>query len=384
MNLPDNVKRIISVLESAGHEAFIVGGCVRDIIRGTEPKDWDIAASALPAEVKELFPRTFDTGIKHGTVTVLFGKERYEVTTYRVDGEYLDSRRPETVIFAGKIEEDLGRRDFTVNAVAYNPSRGFVDPFGGRGDIEKRIIKCAGDAENRFGEDALRMLRAVRFAAQLGFSVDTAAVQAITKLKQNLEKISAERIREELFKLICGAYPDALKLLETTGLLYYTLRNRDYRGDLNEVIRQLKEAPNDEDVRLVLFFHNEPHDVLRDLRCSNKEIDTVTQYIKFLPARLSSRYEIKKVLNEMPADNFQKLLTLKEIINGEAVSRIREEARDIEKNECYTLSGLAVNGDDLAAAGIPEGRITGETLARLLDEVMRDPSKNTKEKLLRE
>jgi tRNA nucleotidyltransferase (CCA-adding enzyme) len=383
MNIPKNVKLIISTLESSGHEAFIVGGCVRDIIRGVTPKDWDIATSALPKQVKALFLRTFDTGIKHGTITVLFGKENYEVTTYRIDGVYLDSRRPETVAFTSKIEEDLSRRDFTINAIAFNPVRGFVDPFDGRGDITKRITKCVGDSENRFGEDALRMLRAVRFAAQLGFCVDSAAIRAIEKLKQNLEKISAERIREELCKLLCGEFPDALRLLESTGLMYYTLRNREFCGDLDAVISQLSAVPPDDAMRLALFLPHEPENILHDLRFSNKEIHTVTQYVKFLPAQISTRYEIKKILYEMPLENFEKLLTLKEVARGESMTKIREEVQDIiAKNECFTLRDLAVNGNDLASAGIPKGKLMGETLARLLDEVMRDPSLNSKEKLL--
>ena len=195
MNLPVNVMQIISALELAGHEAFIVGGCVRDAARGVEPTDWDIATSALPERVKALFSRTFDTGIAHGTVTVLQDGQPFEVTTYRIDGEYLDARRPETVTFASEIEEDLSRRDFTINAVAYNPRRGFVDPFDGRGDISRGLIKCVGDAKKRFGEDALRMLRAVRFSAVLDFRVDDDAIFAISALRKNLANISAERIR---------------------------------------------------------------------------------------------------------------------------------------------------------------------------------------------
>ncbi|MCL2048830.1 MAG: CCA tRNA nucleotidyltransferase [Defluviitaleaceae bacterium] len=383
MHIPPNVKKIISTLEAAGHEAFIVGGCVRDIIRGVTPKDWDIATSALPEQIKRLFRRTADTGIKHGTVTVLCERQRYEVTTYRVDGEYLDSRRPEAVTFSSKIEEDLSRRDFTINAIAYN-SR-FVDPFDGRGDIEKRLIKCVGVPENRFKEDALRMLRAIRFVSQLGFTLDTDAVNAIKELRASLQKISAERIREELCKLLCGTFPqEALGLLEETGLMCYVLLGRQYAGDLTALGERLLAVTPDAQMRLALFLYERPDckEILRDLRSSNIEINNVLQYIRFLPIRISSRYEIKKALNEMPYERFQKLLELKEAVSGESAASILQEARDIlEKNECFTLRGLAVNGDDLAAAGVPRGKIMGEVLARLLDLVMREPLQNTKENL---
>ena len=380
--IPRNVKKIIAALEAAGHEAFVVGGCVRDVLRGVAPKDWDIATSALPEQTKKLFARTIDTGIKHGTVTVVFSREKFEVTTYRIDGEYRDSRRPDSVIFANKIEEDLSRRDFTINAIAYNMF--YVDPFDGRGDIEKKIIKCVGDPEHRFDEDALRMLRAVRFSAQLGFSVDAAALRAIEKLKKNLEKISAERIREELLKLLNGDFPCALKLLAETGLLFFVLRNREFRGDLDEIISQLAAVPRDEIIRLVLFLRREDYEkILHDLRSSNHEISTVSKLIKFLPEKIVTRYEIKKILNEMSFENFEKLLTLKEITQNESFAHVRDEARDIlQKNECFLLRDLAVNGDDLARAGVPRGKIMGETLARLLDAVMRDPSLNSKERLL--
>ncbi|MCL2198640.1 MAG: CCA tRNA nucleotidyltransferase [Defluviitaleaceae bacterium] len=384
MQLPKNVQKIITTLEAAGHEAFIVGGCVRDIIRGVTPKDWDIATSAVPSEAKALFPRSVDTGIKHGTITVLFGNEHYEVTTYRIDGEYLDNRRPQAVIFTTKIEEDLSRRDFTVNAIAYNPNRGFVDPFDGQGDIKCDIIKCVGDPKSRFGEDALRMLRAIRFAAVLGFKINESALSAIGALKENMRDISAERIREELCKLLNGAYPKAAKLLQTTGLMYYVLRNREYGGDLDKVITQLSSTEN---IRLALFFSwaQDCEEILRDLRFDNKTIKTVSQYVKFLPQEIPlCRYEIKKILRIMPPQNFEELLQLKEINSPSPIhKKLRAEAHDIlQKNECYTLRDLAINGDDLAAAGHPKGKAMGEKLEALLNAVMRDPALNTKEQLL--
>ena len=196
--LPDDVKKIIETLEQNGYEGYAVGGCVRDSILGRMPNDWDITTSASPQQVKNLFLRTVDTGIQHGTVTVLMGKEGYEVTTYRVDGEYEDGRHPKEVTFTASLEEDLRRRDFTINAMAYNDREGLVDIFGGRADIENKVIRCVGESAERFGEDALRIMRAVRFSAQLGFTVDQDTAAAAKELAGTLAKISAERIQAEL------------------------------------------------------------------------------------------------------------------------------------------------------------------------------------------
>ena len=393
--IPQDVSQIINTLTKSGHEAFIVGGCVRDSVRGVRPKDWDITTSALPGQVAEIFPRTFETGIKHGTITVLIGSQSYEITTYRLDGEYLDNRRPEKVIFTTNIEEDLSRRDFTMNAIAYNPSRGFVDPFDGRGDIGKKIIRCVGDADCRFGEDALRMLRAVRFAGQLGFTVDAAALEAIVARRSSLANISAERVREELIRLITSPYVQAVSLLESTGLLPYILAGNAFNGDLGQIIKLLADCPMQENLRLALFYSwsgDNCAKTLRDLRFDNKTIRDVCLYVDMLPIAIQhDRYEIKKILRRMPqADNkchrktaqayFENLLDLQKIINPHDDGRleaIRRESRDIQASgECYTLRDLLVNGDDLAAAGVPRGKEIGEKLEEMLDAVMRDPAMN--------
>lgn len=205
ISLPEKVKYIIDTLMQAGYEAYAVGGCVRDSVLGRTPGDWDITTSASPYQVKELFPRTVDTGIQHGTVTVMEGKEGFEVTTYRIDGEYEDSRHPKEVTFTSSLEEDLKRRDFTINAMAYNEAQGLVDIFGGIRDLEQRVIRCVGNPIDRFTEDALRMMRAVRFAAQLGFVMEETTRAAITELAPNLAGISAERIQTELVKLVANA-----------------------------------------------------------------------------------------------------------------------------------------------------------------------------------
>lgn len=218
IQLPQNVDYIINELSANGYEAFAVGGCVRDSILGREPKDWDITTKATPLEVKKIFKRTIDTGIQHGTVTVMFDKEGYEVTTYRVDGEYENNRRPKTVSFTNDLIEDLKRRDFTINAMAYNKEKGLVDAFDGLSDLREGIIRCVGSAIERFEEDALRILRAVRFSAQLGFLIEEDTLNAVIKKAENLKNISAERIRVELNKLLLSPHPEKLLTAYETGI----------------------------------------------------------------------------------------------------------------------------------------------------------------------
>ena len=225
--MPQKVKFIIKQLMDNGFEAYAVGGCVRDSILGREPNDWDITTSALPGQVKEVFEHTVDTGIQHGTVTVVLDKENFEVTTYRIDGEYEDNRHPKEVIFTANLVEDLKRRDFTVNAMAYNDETGLVDVFGGISDLNDKIIRCVGNAEDRFSEDALRVLRAARFAAQLGFSIEDGTMQAMKSMAPNLANISAERIQVELVKLIISDNPDMIKTAYELGITKIVLPEFD-------------------------------------------------------------------------------------------------------------------------------------------------------------
>ena len=390
INIPHQVNFIIDTLESAGYEAFIVGGCVRDVLRNVIPKDWDIATSATPTQAKALFSRTVDTGIKHGTITVLLDRKHYEVTTYRIDGEYLDSRRPETVEFVSNIEEDLSRRDFTMNAIAYNPSEGFIDPFLGQEDINKKIIRCVGNPKQRFTEDALRMLRAVRFSGVTGFDICSQLLKAIFKLKHNLANVSPERIREELGKLITSPQPGAVEFLHTTGLLPFVLGGRNYKGDIYEVILWLKKCPTIETMRMALFLHwvgEDCENILRSLRFDNKSIKEISLYVRMLHMPIKhSRYEIKKILRHIPPDIFDNFLTLKTIIvtdKEEILGGIRQEAADIiRKGDCFTLRDLAISGNDLAAIGIPKGKKMGVALEDMLDLVMQYPNLNTKDSLL--
>lgn len=227
ISVPENVKKIVNILETAGYEAYAVGGCVRDSILGREPDDWDITTSAKPEQVKKLFRRTVDTGIQHGTVTVLLGGEGYEVTTYRIDGEYKDSRHPDQVSFTENLTEDLKRRDFTINAMAYNERVGLVDVFGGASDLQAGVIRCVGTAKERFTEDALRILRSVRFAAQLGFEIEEETKKAAWQMAPNLRNISAERIQTELTKLLVSPYPQTLRLAYQMGITKVVLPEFD-------------------------------------------------------------------------------------------------------------------------------------------------------------
>ena len=232
IQIPEKVNKIIHLLQKNGYDAYAVGGCVRDSLLGRIPADWDITTSARPLEVKNLFKRTIDTGLQHGTVTVMMGKEGFEVTTYRIDGEYEDSRHPKEVIFTGKLEEDLKRRDFTINAMAYNDREGLVDVFGGAKDLENQIIRCVGDPSERFTEDALRIMRAVRFSAQLGFSIEEETKRAAGELAETLKKISAERIHTELVKLLVSPHPQYLKTAWQLGITRVVLPEFDAMMEL--------------------------------------------------------------------------------------------------------------------------------------------------------
>ena len=227
IHLPEDVKAILHTLQEAGYEAYAVGGCIRDSLLGRRPDDWDITTSAKPQETKALFGKTIDTGIQHGTVTVMRHGRGYEVTTYRVDGEYEDGRHPKEVTFTASLKEDLRRRDFTVNAMAYNEKDGLVDLFGGRQDLEQKIIRCVGEANERFEEDALRIMRAVRFSAQLGFSIEERTKEAIRGHAERLRQVSAERIQVELTKLVISPNPDFLRIAWETGITAVVLPEFD-------------------------------------------------------------------------------------------------------------------------------------------------------------
>ena len=268
ISLPKDVEYIINTLQRAGYEAYAVGGCVRDTILNREPDDWDITTSAKPMEIKRLFPVTIDTGIQHGTVTVLKNHVGYEVTTYRIDGEYADNRHPKEVIFTANLKEDLLRRDFTINAMAYNHEEGIIDEYGGLDDIRDGIIRCVGNPYDRFSEDALRIMRAVRFSAQLGYRIEEETSKAIIKLSPNLASISAERINTELTKLLLSPNPDYLRDAYRLGITGVVLPELDRCMECEQVnphhcysvgehtLHSLRFVPNDRVLRYTMLFHD--------------------------------------------------------------------------------------------------------------------------------
>ena len=434
IQMPDKVHKIIEILETAGYEAYAVGGCVRDSILGREPNDWDITTSAKPEETKRLFARTIDTGIKHGTVTVMLDKEGFEVTTYRIDGIYEDSRHPKEVTFTASLEEDLKRRDFTVNAMAYNERTGLVDIFGGLADIDQGIIRCVGNAEERFTEDALRMLRAVRFSAQLGYEIEEKTKQAICRLASNLKKISAERIQAELVKLVISPHPHYLRTAYETGITKQILPEFDICMETNQnnphhcynvgehILHAMQETAPDKVLRLGMLFHdvakpqtlsiddegithNKGHaelgekmtrQILRRLKFDNDTIDKVSKIVLYHDQEVGlTPSGVRRAVNRMGEEIFTMLFAVQyadvlaqsDYLREEKLQKLTYKKEIYEgicqRKECLNLKDLAVTGSDLIALGIPAGRQIGVILNDLLDLVLEEPARNTREELLR-
>ena len=432
MNLPADVSKIINILESNGHEAYAVGGCVRDCILGKIPHDWDITTSALPEEVKSLFNKTFDTGIEHGTVTVLIRGVGYEVTTYRVDGKYEDGRHPKEVTFTASLEEDLKRRDFTINAMAYNDARGLVDLFGGMDDLDAGIIRAVGDPRERFTEDALRMLRALRFSAQLGFDIEDETLRAIKELAPTLDRISAERIQVEMVKLITSDHPERLRDVYTTGLSRIFFPELDDMMECEQVnkhhmytvgehtIVSMGLVPADKVLRLSMMLHDvakpkcktvDEHgqnhfkkhpaegadmarDILRRLKFDNDTTAKVCNLVRNHDDRpeITPR-NIRRLIIRVGKDNYMDLLAVK---RADALAQSmyhRQEKLDyidgleamynqvLEAEDCLSIKDLEVNGKDLIAMGVPQGQRIGEILNSLFDEVIDNPECNNRDYL---
>lgn len=390
INLPKNVKYILSTLNSNGYEAYIVGGCVRDSLMGIIPHDWDITTSALPEQVKALFNHTYDTGIKHGTITVLLDKIGYEVTTYRVDGIYKDNRRPSTVTFTRSLDEDLIRRDFTMNAIAYNDTTGLVDIFGGMADIENKIIRGVGKSSARFDEDALRMLRAVRFSAQLGFDIEEETYAAIKNKADLIEHISKERIREELLKLLAGRHVSRMPLLWESGLLrVISPMAADMAAMCGEKITaETAKAPSGGYERLIVLLYRLGADnaqkLLKELKFDNKTIKTVHTVIKYGDiSGLRSRYDVKKLLSAIDRENFELLITVKNA-QGEDTDGIRDIYQSvIAAGEPYQIKDLKINGNIIMERGLAKGKDVGERLEAVLDRVLAEPELNREEELIK-
>ena len=432
ISIPDNVKIILDRLKNAGFEAYCVGGAVRDSIMGVTPGDWDITTSALPEETRELFKdfRTVDTGLKHGTLTVIIDRTPYEVTTFRIDGEYGDNRHPKKVTFTGKICDDLARRDFTVNALAYNEESGLVDLYGGQRDIYNSIIRTVGNADTRFNEDGLRIMRALRFSSTLGFEIEEETKKSIHKNKDLLQNISAERLTVELTKLLCGKnafnilmeYPDVLSVFipEIAPAVNFTQYGKKHAYDVWEhICHTVDTIPQDRTLRLTMLLHdlgkvlthklNENGDstfknhaalggemareILTRLKFDKKTINRVSFLVgchDFEPPE--TKTELKKHLKTKTPEDIRTLLVIKKSDRG----ALSESYRDISEgtaqtlkwleeieinNECCTISQLAVNGKDLEKNGL-KGEEIGTTLNNLLDAVIENKVENTKADLL--
>ena len=398
IEMPVQAEEIIEKLNRRGFEAYAVGGCVRDSLLGRTPEDWDITTSAMPWQVKEIFGRTIDTGIRHGTVTILRDGAGYEVTTYRIDGEYVDGRHPSSVAFTSSLTEDLRRRDFTMNAMAYSPKEGLVDVFGGLEDLRAGIIRCVGSASERFTEDALRILRAIRFAAQLDFVIEETTRQAISQVAPNLVHVSRERIQMELTKLLLSDHPERMAEVFESGAAEYL-----FPAFARIPWKRMAPGaglPARKHLRWAMFLKDlQPEEaaaVLRELKMDRDTIVRVSRLLIWLrrPAGLEEE-EIRRTMSQMPDEAFDDLLLLKEALAADKqegipeteaqLARIRLEAEAIRRRgDCLRIADLAVTGKDLMEAGMKPGPQLGETLNRLLDLVLRQPERNVKKELLEE
>lgn len=454
IKMPAGAAYIIAELKTHGYEAYIVGGCVRDSILGKKPNDWDITTSATPIQVKEIFRRTIDTGIQHGTVTVLVDKKysaldaafygqdvkhtdyAYEVTTYRIDGKYEDHRRPKEVTFTASLAEDLKRRDFTINAMAYNDDEGIIDLFGGSNDLSTGIVRCVGNPEERFDEDALRILRAVRFAAQLGFSIDEATECAMKKQARFLRDISAERIQVELTKLIISKHPGMLVKAYQLGLtavfmpefdaMMKTEQNNPYHiyNVGIHTVHVMENVPANMIMRYAALFHDigKPltksvddsgvdhfygHQdksaelaklIMRRLRLDNHTTDVVCRLVKNHDYGIGGGVEInafRRFLGRLGREYYFDYSTLRRAdMAGQSDYKKTEKLMAIDamdamyekvnkEKQCISISELAVDGKALIDAGMEPGRTLGEMLKALLELVLDDPELNTKEQLLK-
>jgi tRNA nucleotidyltransferase (CCA-adding enzyme) len=435
MFIPNDVKVILDTLKDNGYESYIVGGSIRDFIIGTYvPKDYDIATNALPEEIIKFFYKTIPTGIKHGTVTVMINGKGYEVTTYRIDGEYLDNRRPEDVTFVSNLKEDLARRDFTINALAFNEDNGVIDYFGGKLDLENKIIRAVGEPNKRFREDALRMLRAIRFASSLNFEIEERTLQAIKANSNRVLNVSNERIRDELCKmLVANNAAKALRLLEETKLLEFILpelqksvgfnqQNPHHDKDIFEhTLTVVENCPRELNLRIAALLHDiaKPicftidkggighfygHDkkgvilsaqILRRLKFDNESISKITLLVKEHMNVLEKPTDasVKRLINRVGVDLVHNLFVLQRAdalgsscpeIRLEEIQRVEEKTRQIlEAKVPLAIGELAVNGKDLIQEfSIKPGEEIGNMLKFLLDKVLENPQVNSRKKLL--
>lgn len=440
IQIPADVAWILGKMRSAGFEAYAVGGCVRDALLGKEPNDWDITTSAKPEETKRIFPKTIDTGIQHGTVTVMKNHVGYEITTYRIDGTYADGRHPDSVEFTSDLKEDLRRRDFTINAMAYSEETGIVDEFGGMDDLKNHVIRCVGNAMERFTEDALRILRAVRFSAQLGFEIEEETWNALSVIAPNLKNVSAERIQVELTKTLLSAHPENLLMVKETGMESYISKtfarvfevseensghseeiNRESIDGLRTRLSRAASLPQEKAVRwAALLAHLDEKTavtILREMKLDNDTIKSVKTLVGHFDDPFSritdvktgesedprepeapedsgdeklreAEYEARLLMSQISPELLDRLLLLIHTLSPErektvdSVKKVVDRIR--ERGDCISLKTMAVTGQDLIRSGIKPGPELGRILAEMFERVLRDPDCNEKETLMAE
>lgn len=429
--LPKDVNFIIGKLMDYGHEAYAVGGCVRDLLLKKEPHDWDITTSALPEQVKEIFGHTVDTGIQHGTVTVMINHVGYEVTTYRVDGAYADGRHPDEVFFTSLLSEDLRRRDFTINAMAYNEQTGVVDLFGGQEDLESHIIRAVGNPKERFMEDSLRMLRAMRFSAQLGFDIEPDTYKAIAELSDTMKRVSAERIATELIKLITSPNPNRIKMCYETGLTKVFLPEFDALMDCEQnnpyhcytvgehTIKGMESIEPDRILRLTMLLHDiakpacktttdgrdhfKGHPlkgsemavaILKRLKLDNDTIARVKKLVLYHDERPVTKAGCRRLAVKVGRENMDAIIKIRYADCMAQSPEKREEtllAIENEKHffeeivkdeECIRIADMKINGADLLELGVPQGKEIGRILGLLFNEIVEQPDLNDRDILL--
>lgn len=432
--IPDGARRILQTLNSAGYEAYLVGGCVRDLLRGVEPHDWDICTSALPEETGRCFVarRVIETGLKHGTVTVMEEGEPYEITTYRTEGPYSDSRRPDYVRFVPNLTEDLARRDFTMNAIAMDLQGNLRDPYGGADDIKAGLIRCVGGPDHRFQEDGLRVIRALRFAAIFGYQIQKQTAQAVHENRAMLNRVAAERINSELCKLLVGKgagdvlrqYPDVFcQFWPELGPLVTLEQNNPWHcwGGWEHTIHALEASPADVTLRLAMLLHDigKPvckstdekgidhfyghpavsaqvaDEMLRALKFDNKTRERVVLLVERHDAQLPPRSQvIRRWLNRLGPEAFFQLLEVKRADNmGQAPEKVKDRLAELDgirvkaeqilaERQCLTLRDLAVDGRDVIAAGVEPGPEVGRVLGELLERVVIGITPNNRERLI--
>ncbi len=373
------VTDVIDKIEQNGYEAWLVGGCVRDMLRGVKPNDYDIASSAPCEAICGMFDRVIETGIKHGTVTVISGGMPIEVTRYRIDGDYADHRRPDSVEFTRDFRADLSRRDFTVNAIGYSPKKGIFDPFGGEKDITAKILRTVGDPEKRFDEDALRIMRAVRFASTLGFEIEKNTLSAAKKLAPTLKNVSAERIFSELMKTLKGDRPELTEILiDNGGLVHIGLEKCDDLSPLKKIV-----TSDDASARLAALIKlcgADARKVMSKLKSDGKTKSTVVKMNEMLVADLMlDRISLKKHMGRLGKDRLTELLSAHSVIFGSDYEKARKTVCEIDAgNEPLTVAQLDINGTELQEMGF-SGKEIGEALDFLLEKVLENPRLNKKD-----